>query len=533
MANNIVGMIIEFKAKQDEANAAFSKIEANLKGIEKQNNKVNASTSSVTNSFTKMGSVLAGLGAGSFLKSLVSEFGELGDQAAKLRVSAESLSILGQAAKEAGVSQDTLSISMSRLSKLLGETKLGVGDGAKSLDMLGLSMKDFENTTIDQSLLKIVEHIRELGDTTTQNAVSFQFFGRSFADMSALMSNDFRDAVNEIKSSGSALNDEQIRQFDKLDDRVSRFWFDFKNNAAKGLLSFGDAFANRLELASQEWNRFTTQIRGEQLWDVESITKITRGLTGAFGTRAASGANVTPQNQLDVMNSAGGGVSSLSKAQMSQFFSSIGNLRSMGGKIGQGAGSGISNTYEDNFNNVLNTTTTALKRFRASVEDMDKIGKALKQLGESDANDIINRAVQPRDIFGNMLQELTPEIKDAWGNAIHDAIEGRQSISSLQSQADMLKSNGFDNSGVLKALESLQFREDKNKTLKEGESAIADLQAQLLNVISKPAQVDLKIDIEAAEGFIARVVQSPTFSAAVDKSSIEAASRLARVYGVR
>ena len=101
----------------------------------------------------------------------------------QLGLSISALEGFALGAELSGVSGATLEKGLQRLSRALGETRAGFGEGLTGLKLLGLASKDFAGLNLEKSLLKISTAIAKVEDPARRAAAAAKLFGRGGQEM--------------------------------------------------------------------------------------------------------------------------------------------------------------------------------------------------------------------------------------------------------------------------------------------------------------------------------------------------------------
>lgn len=472
-------MIIEYKAKSAEADQAYTKIKSQLKDI-------SGKTSETANAFNGLGSAMRsafnaiiGGGVVAFLTEIVNSIGDIKDEADKLGVSVESFQELTQASKEAGVSQDTLSMALFKTSKILGDAQRGNTAAADSLDNLGLSVKDFQGLSLDQSLLLIGDHLNMINDANLKNSVSMDLFGKSAKEMTRLFGPGFKQTMKDF--SAFTVDQNTIDKLDQFGDKSSEVWKAIQGYAARSIVSTSELFAEKLSAMTDDYNNFANTIGDNSITATvhrrDTLSGSAGGTTGAYGQGILKGIG---QSQTQVQK------------------------ESLDAKILEKAANKL---VTDSLTDLIPAVKQATKSFSDNNKAVNAITEALKNQGKVVSGQIIGAALNT-DQYGNQMQapdevminEFGALIKDAMDSGITTALDSYISNVNYGRMGPQVDTSGF------------------SRSEQELKSFLADqksLQDNLVKVATQPAKVDLKIEIQSAEGFIAKVVQSAAMSSEI------------------
>jgi len=116
------------------------------------------------------------------VKNVLDLGGSLSDMSAKTGIAIDSLMILNQAGKDAGI--ENLTGAVSKMQKvLIAVAEGGAGPAADALTQLGLSAKDLARMPANEALDKIGAAIRKIDDPAKKAATSMAIFGKSGAEL--------------------------------------------------------------------------------------------------------------------------------------------------------------------------------------------------------------------------------------------------------------------------------------------------------------------------------------------------------------
>lgn len=116
------------------------------------------------------------------VKNVLDLGGSLSDMSAKTGIAIDSLMILNQAGKDAGI--ENLTGAVSKMQKvLIAVAEGGAGPAADALNQLGLSAKTLAKMPANEALDKIGAAIRKIDDPAKKAATSMAIFGKSGAEL--------------------------------------------------------------------------------------------------------------------------------------------------------------------------------------------------------------------------------------------------------------------------------------------------------------------------------------------------------------
>lgn len=162
------------------------------------------------------------------MKSVIDNADEVGKAAQKLGMTTEALSSLQYAADLSGVSAESLSTGVLRLSKAASE-------GNKAFAAMGIEVRKQDGTLKDtESLLKeVADKFSGYKDSAEKAAIVQELFGRSGADLIPLLNagaSGIADMQEEAAKLGIVLSNDVTKAAEEVNDNLSRM-----QTATKGI----------------------------------------------------------------------------------------------------------------------------------------------------------------------------------------------------------------------------------------------------------------------------------------------------------
>jgi hypothetical protein len=136
---------------------------------------------------------------------------------------ASNISALVLPSKLAGVSMDSVAMSVARLGKAIGEARLGDAQQKNLLRALGIDPSDSRDALA--IFIDVGRSLDSMKDKTLQDAVSVQLLGRGFAELKPLMKelNEQQTLVARTTDEAAKQSKEFADHITKLEDRSKRF----------------------------------------------------------------------------------------------------------------------------------------------------------------------------------------------------------------------------------------------------------------------------------------------------------------------
>lgn len=195
-------------------------------------NKADQSVNKVSKGFKGLKAAIGGaLVVGALAKGFnmamdaLDRMDKLGDVADKIGFSAEKLQELHYAAKQTGVTVETMNMSLQRFTRRVGEAVKGKGELKDTLAQLGISLKDVNGNVrnIEDVFQDYVEAIKNAKNPQEQLRLAF----KGFDSEGAALVNTFRDGAEglaafaaEARALGIIIDEELIRNAGEAKDRV-------------------------------------------------------------------------------------------------------------------------------------------------------------------------------------------------------------------------------------------------------------------------------------------------------------------------
>lgn len=147
------------------------------------------------------------------------------DQAAQTGLSGKFLQQLAYAADQAGVSNETLTKSLSKMTLVVGEATTGNKTAQAAFTKLGLSVSDLASMSPEEQFARISDALGGVSDTAQRAAVAVDIFGKSGAEMGPLFAQGaagIAASIDQASKLGIGLSDEDIEAAGAADDAMQR-----------------------------------------------------------------------------------------------------------------------------------------------------------------------------------------------------------------------------------------------------------------------------------------------------------------------
>jgi hypothetical protein len=205
------------------------------KGTGKARSEVKAVAGVVEEARSKMGGVLAGLGAalgvgslGVWVKSSMDAINSTRVMAERLGTSSDALSRLSYAAKIADVDQETLNGSLQKMEKNLAEVALtGGGKAADALARFGLSAADLSAQDPAATFVQLVGALGQIENPVERMKAATDLFGKSaqgILNLAVQGADGLEQMMQEADDLGITISDLDAAKVDEADDAMTRIW---------------------------------------------------------------------------------------------------------------------------------------------------------------------------------------------------------------------------------------------------------------------------------------------------------------------
>ena len=156
----------------------------------------------------------------------INAYAEVGDAINKMSLrtgfGTEALSKLRFAAEQSGASLETVELGAKRMASVLLDAELGLKTSLDALELLNLSLADFEGLKPEEQFLKFADALSKVEDDSRRAALAQDIFGRSGTELLPL----FRQGEEGLAA---------------LSDQAERLGIVYSEDAAQGAADFVDA----------------------------------------------------------------------------------------------------------------------------------------------------------------------------------------------------------------------------------------------------------------------------------------------------
>lgn len=171
---------------------------------------------------------MVGVGAAAWgLQSRIGDLAGVADEAAQTGLSGEFLQKLEFAADQSGVSAETLTQSVKKLTVTIGQASSGNAEATRTLKEFGLTAKDLQSLSPEQQFLKIADKISQIPTAAGRASAAVKVFGKSGIEMTGLFAGGLDDITKLMKDAqdiGIGLDDEQLARVAAADDSLQKMY---------------------------------------------------------------------------------------------------------------------------------------------------------------------------------------------------------------------------------------------------------------------------------------------------------------------
>jgi hypothetical protein len=198
---------------------------------------------------------MIGVGAAAWgLQSRIGDLAGVADKAAQTGLSGAFLQQLEFAADQSGVSAETLTGGIKKLTVMIGNAADGSKEAAASLKSLGLSAKDLKSLSPEQQFLRISEAIAKIPTASGRAAAAVKVFGKSGIEMTTLFAgglDDITKLMQDARDIGIGLDDKSLTQIAEADDALQKMYASIGAMVDQVAVGLAPAFA---EVSTQVTN---------------------------------------------------------------------------------------------------------------------------------------------------------------------------------------------------------------------------------------------------------------------------------------
>jgi hypothetical protein len=213
--------------------------------------------------------------------------------AKKLDIGGEALQGFQEGAKQTNVESNTLSTSIFRLSRALGEAKEGSEASLKAFAQLGISKKELSSMNTEQMVYRFSDALKDETDSSIRASAGQALLGRGASEAMGFWmqgSQILHGYSDELKSLGALMTDTELRTAhlaEISEKKLSTSWQGLKNRLAIDLIPLligGEnaisGFINVAEIPinSKPWTIYSNAVDKAEIAVAYGITRVSKGM---------------------------------------------------------------------------------------------------------------------------------------------------------------------------------------------------------------------------------------------------------------
>ncbi len=218
-------LVVNLSANTQKFDKNISKSQTGLKSF---GTAAMSALNPVTAALTAMAAGAVGVGAAVWgLQSRIGTLAGVADKAAQTGLSGAFLQQLEFAADQSGVSAETLTGGIKKLTVMIGKAGDGSKEASEALASIGLKLEDLQKLSPEQQFEKVAAGIGKIPTAAGKAAAAVKIFGKSGIEMTTLFAgglDDITKLMQDAKDIGIGLDDEQLRRVANADDALQKMY---------------------------------------------------------------------------------------------------------------------------------------------------------------------------------------------------------------------------------------------------------------------------------------------------------------------
>ena len=208
-------------------------------------------------------------------------------QSAITGVPTEMLQAWDYAANLIDVSAETITGSMTKITKAMGDAAGGSESAQAAFDALGVSITDGSGQlrSAEEVFYDVIDALGQVENQTQRDALSMDLMGKSAQDLNPLInqgSSALKEYAAEAKSLGYILDEEQIRKLGEVDDAYQKLQLTIEANRRQLAADFAPAAKSAMELFSKAVDKAGEMLERSGL--IENLASIITSLVDILET---------------------------------------------------------------------------------------------------------------------------------------------------------------------------------------------------------------------------------------------------------
>jgi uncharacterized protein YukE/predicted transcriptional regulator len=163
-----------------------------------------------------------------------------------------------------GVSLDTVTSSLKRLTANMDTAKTGTGEAYEAFEQLGVSFRDSvtgELLDSNEVFNNVIDALGKMKNETERNAVAQDLLGKSATELNPIIkagSAAMKELAQEAHDANAVMSKETVEALDTAGDRLSNWWTTLKAITGEGIVAVGNYIAGNEKAAGAALDTLTS-----------------------------------------------------------------------------------------------------------------------------------------------------------------------------------------------------------------------------------------------------------------------------------
>jgi TP901 family phage tail tape measure protein len=238
----------------------------------------------------------AGAAIGGLVMKSAEMAGELVDTANQTGIGVERLQELAYIGKQVGVSTETITGSLSKLTRAMDGARAGTGAQAEAFQKLGIHVTDAKGNLRDSQAV-FQESLRALGgvaNETERDALAMAIFGKSAMELNPLIktsASEMKAMTDEAHKLGAVMSEEDVSSLEAFGDTLEALKSGLQGTLGTLATAFLPAFQGIADTAKTYLGQFSQIVKGSN----GDLGKMAEGIGGLLGKIANDIASQAPK----------------------------------------------------------------------------------------------------------------------------------------------------------------------------------------------------------------------------------------------
>ena len=202
----------------DKTRAAFGRIKKNFKDMQKL-------TSGITRGFGGLGVAIASAFGGRAIKQIIDSGDQIGKLSMRLGTTTQGLSELKYVAEMSGVSFNSLSTGLQRMTRRVSEAAAGTGAAKNALIELGLSAEHLKTLKPEQQYEQIADALSKVEVQSDKVRLAMKLFDTEGVALLQTMesgADGIKKMREEARKLGASLSEQDIKAMSEFNDSITK-----------------------------------------------------------------------------------------------------------------------------------------------------------------------------------------------------------------------------------------------------------------------------------------------------------------------